>query len=337
MSSFIVVERDDEGHLTKVIHSVQSIDESKKKEIEFTQAIKRAYENKNAIYAELVKMQAVGMIATDESGKLILANDVAASMFGHEGENIEGMSFDEFWKVASMETPVISTEKYEKIKVEGGQFAYELKVPARNKEESDRYLNADVKRVDLLDGSKVMVTCYSDMTKRKLLEKKLRNLSDIDGLTGIANRRFGEKSVQALIAENTPGLFCMLDINDFKHINDTYGHKMGDDALVAVAEAIKKSFRSDDVIMRLGGDEFAIFAKNVTSTGLAKSKIERLFDNIDSISIEGFDDNVSVSLGAVLIEDNDKKTEYIKLYSTADAAMYSCKGKGGNNMAIEKV
>lgn len=338
ISTFIAVERDEEGHLTKVIHAVQSIDETKKKELEYSQAIKRAYENKNAIYAELVKMQSVGMIATDESGKLILANDVAASMFGYEGKNVEGMLFDEFWGASKMETPEVSIEKYNRLEKEGGQFNYELRIPSENEDEQDRYLTADVKRVDLMDGTRVMVTCFSDITKRKLLENKLRNLSDIDGLTGIANRRCGEKQMHELLKESTPGLFCMLDINDFKSINDTYGHKKGDDALIEVANAIKKSFRSDDVIMRLGGDEFAVFAKNVVSTGLARTKIERLFENMEKINIEGMEDcPVSISLGAVLVEENDTDVEYLKLYSAADEAMYSCKGKAGNNMAIVEI
>ena len=337
ISTFIPVEWDTDGNLIKVIHAVQSIDETKRKELEYSQAIKRAYENKNAIYAELVKMQSVGMIATDESDRLILANDVAASMFGFEGCNVEGMTYDEFVKRSVMETPEESTEKYNKITKEGGQFSYEVRIIAANEEDADRYLTADVKRVDLLDGTKVIVTCFTDITKRKLLENKLRNLSDIDGLTGIANRRCGEKSMQEILKEKTPGLFCLMDINDFKHINDTYGHKKGDDSLKEVAGALKKSFRSDDIIMRLGGDEFAVFAKNVKSSGLARTKIERLFENLEKIVIEEMEDcPVTVSLGAVLISENSS-IEYVKLYSAADEAMYSCKGKGGNNMSIVEI
>lgn len=337
ISTFIPVEWDSDGNLIKVIHAVQSIDDTKRKELEYSQAIKRAYENKNAIYAELVKMQAVGMIATDESGCLILANDVAASMFGFEGRNVEGMTYVEFTSGAVMETPEESTEKYEKVRKDGGQFSYELRITAGSEEEQDRYLTSEVKRVDLMDGTKVMVTCFTDITKRKLLENKLRNLSDIDGLTGIANRRCGEKSMHEILKEKTPGLFCLMDVNDFKHINDTYGHKKGDDALKEVAGAIKKSFRSDDIVMRLGGDEFAVFAKNVKSSGLARTKIERLFENLEKIVIEEMEDcPVTVSLGAVLISENSS-IEYVKLYSAADEAMYSCKGKGGNNMSIVEI
>lgn len=338
VSTFITVERDAEGHLTKVIHVVQNIDETKKKELEYTDAIKRAYENKNVIYAELVKMQSVGMIATDESERLILANDVAADMFGHDKKEAEGMLFTDFMGESVMEDEDVATEKYERLKESGGQFTYEIRIPEEDENGHDRYITADVKRVDLMDGSKVMVTCFSDITKRKLLENKLRNLSDIDGLTGIANRRCGEKQMHELLKEGASGLFCLMDINDFKSINDTFGHKIGDDALKEVASAIKKSFRSDDVIMRLGGDEFAVFAKNVSSTGLAKIKVERLFENIENIQIESIGDRkISVSLGAVLIDENNMGLEYLRLYSVADEAMYSCKGKSGNNMSIVQV
>lgn len=338
ISTFIAVERDEEGKLTKVIHAVQSIDETKRKEMEYSEAIKRAYENKNVIYGEIVKMQSVGMIATDETEQLILANDVAADMFGCDSKEIEGMSFVDFWGNAVFEEEEQATEKFERLKKTGGQFTYEARIPREDENEQDRYITADIKRVDLMDGSKVMVTCFTDITKRKLLENKLRNLSDIDGLTGIANRRCGEKQMHELLRDNAAGLFCLMDVNDFKSINDTYGHKIGDDALREMAAAIKKSFRSDDVIMRLGGDEFAVFAKSVSSTGLARTKIERLFENIENIRIESMGDNgISVSLGAVLIDENSSELEYLKLYSVADEAMYSCKGKPGNNMSIVQI
>lgn len=110
---------------------------------------------------------------------------------------------------------------------------------------------------------------------------------------------------------------------------------------MAVAKAIKASFRGDDIFMRLGGDEFAIYMRGVATADLAKIRIARLFENIARIEIENVPKgSVTISLGAVIVTQTDNETiqyEYESIYRLADENMYKCKAKPGSNMSIEGV
>lgn len=335
LTSFIKVEEDEEGNVVKCIHAVQNVNERKKREEEFAEALKRAYQNENAIYAELIKMQSVGVIATDSDGKLILANDMALDMFNHSGtgEEYKKHSYDELVADSDFVDTESATENYYKLVSEGIPFTYVLQT--NNEAAGTRFLRGDARRVDLLDGSKVVVTCYTDITESKKVEDNLRMLSSTDALTRIDNRRSGESKIRFLLNEKSSGgLFCLLDINKFKAINDTFGHQVGDRALVATAKAIKDSFRDNDIVMRIGGDEFAIYAENITTKEMAQASIQRLFRRIEAISIAEMQGMpITISLGAVFVKPGAVGT-FDELYHDADEIMYECKNKEGNNFAL---
>ena len=318
--------------------AIQSIDESKKKEIEFREALSRAYQNENAVFAELMKMESTGIVASSDR-KIMIVNDAALRMFGREGEDyIEKNVFD-LWKDTPIRTPDEVKDKFLEVEANGGEFTYETVLYDEGSDKDIKYLMTDVKRVDLLDGTKVMITCFTDITEGKLLEDKLRTLSETDPLCGIANRRSGESQIKVLMKEGIGGIFCLFDVNDFKTINDTNGHQTGDDTLVAVSNALKASFRADDIFMRLGGDEFAIYMRGVATSELAKIRIARLFENIARIELEGIPKgSVTISLGAVMVPSVDGVVtgKYDDIYSRADRQMYKCKGKPGSNMSIEE-
>ena len=339
-AAFICAKRDGDGNLLRVIHAVRNIDSTKRKEQEYVEALTRAYKNKNAIYAEILKMQNVGVIATDTDNKVILANDMALHQFNKDGMDVEGMPF--FDVVSDGEFPNYddAQSKYHQAMDDCDSFIYEMKVIIKNERYDDnaehvRYLMNSGRCLQLLDGTKAMLNCYTDVTQSKILEEKLRILSEVDALTQISNRGCGEEAIEEMINSNTEGLYCLIDVNKFKTINDTYGHKAGDDVLRAVAECLKETFRSEDVVMRLGGDEFAIFAKGVSSKELAELRLARLFENINRINVSEVPKSmISISLGAVLVKsDGQKITEdYATLYKKADSVMYECKDKGGSNM-----
>lgn len=339
-SSFICVERDGDGKVTKVILAVRDIDDAKRKEQEYTLALTRAYKNKNAIYAEILKMQNVGVTACGVDNKVILANDMALHQFNKDGMDVEGMPFLEFIEDGDYANYNDAEHKFENAMKNGGSFVYEMKVVIRNEQFDDnkehiRYLMNSGRRLELLDGTIAMLNCYTDVTASKILEEKLRVMSEVDSLTQISNRGCGEGAIEELIKGNVEGLYCLIDVNKFKAINDNYGHKAGDDVLKAVARCLKVTFRSDDVVMRLGGDEFAIYAKRVSSRELAEIRLARLFENVKRINVAGVPKSmISISLGAVLVKsDGEKITEdYATLYKKADSVMYDCKDKGGNNL-----
>ncbi len=337
--SFIAAERDEERNLKKVVLAVQSVDETKKKEQKYEEALSRAYKNENAVFAELIKMESTAVVASADR-RVLFANDAALEVFNRVGTDPKGMEVFEFWKNAPIRTTDEIKKKFYEIEANGGSFTYQTVAYEDGHENEMRHLRADVKRVDLLDGSHAMITCFTDVTAGKLLEDKLRLLSETDGLTNMANRRCGESQIRLLLSEGVPGLFCLFDVNGFKSINDTYGHQTGDDTLVAVANAVKASFRNDDIFMRLGGDEFAVYMRNVATIDLAKIRIARLFENIARIELPNIPrGSVTISLGAVIVPSLEGAEEgaYDDIYKRADEQMYSCKGRSGSNMSIEEM
>lgn len=128
-------------------------------------------------------------------------------------------------------------------------------------------------------------------------------------------------------------MFCIIDVDKFKLINDEYGHTVGDKVIIEVASALTRSFRSDDVIMRLGGDEFAIYAKSVSSVTLAQVRIDKLFELIDQITIPGMNKKITISLGALLVDKKNGHVEddFSSIYKKADSVMYVSKERTGNS------
>ncbi len=168
-------------------------------------------------------------------------------------------------------------------------------------------------------------------------QEKLRKLSETDMMTGIKNRGTGEQVIRSALAQGTPGMFCLVDIDLFKSINDTYGHQAGDDVICAVADSLKTAFRDADIVFRLGGDEFAAFAHGVTAPEIGEKIIQRFFERIRSIYIPAPQDRtVSVSVGAAFYPKQTLSGHdgFETLYQRADESLYKSKKSTGNALSF---
>ena len=171
-----------------------------------------------------------------------------------------------------------------------------------------------------------------DNAKRK--ENRLLYLSETDLMTGIRNRGSGESEVRRHLLNHDAGLFCLLDVDKFKSVNDVFGHDVGDKTLIAVADAMKSAFRENDTVMRLGGDEFAAFATGITDEEIANRVISRLIGCVHDIDIpELMDREISVSIGAVFVgtDDND---DFDTIYKRADLCTYLSKKQSGSSVTF---
>lgn len=119
----------------------------------------------------------------------------------------------------------------------------------------------------LFDGQRVVLLSQRDVTQEKMLETDLLKQANSDDLTGLANRRFflfqGRQMLCLAKRHHWPATLIYLDLDNFKFINDHYGHKVGDEVLIQVATSLQQRARESDVIARLGGDEFAMLFLNV--------------------------------------------------------------------------
>lgn len=157
-------------------------------------------------------------------------------------------------------------------------------------------------------------------SERQLLSKQ----SKTDELTRILNRRgfldYGQRSIDLAIQMGKTGMVLFGDMNGLKKINDTYGHKMGDEAIKAQAEIFKRTFRSSDIIGRMSGDEFAIVAVGALDNQLEFFR-KKIAENCKIVSEErGFPFVISISLGAVPFNEEDLDLE--SLLERADELQY---------------
>jgi diguanylate cyclase (GGDEF)-like protein len=166
--------------------------------------------------------------------------------------------------------------------------------------------------------------------ERQKAQSRLQNLSLVDELTGIYNRR-GFMTIahqQAKLAQRTQShwMIVFADVDDLKKINDTHGHAEGDQALREVARLLISTFRESDVIARIGGDEFAVLAFAATES-VAKSFVRRLQNMVDALNgAPGRKYKLTISLGLAHYDPHAPK-RVDEVLAQADAAMYEQKRK----------
>ncbi len=153
---------------------------------------------------------------------------------------------------------------------------------------------------------------------------KLKILSEIDSLSQISNRYSGEKKIDELIKENKAGRFTVFDIDNFKTINDTYGHTIGDEAIVKLASLLKKTFGEENVVMRLGGDEFAVYSFEEFDY---EKNINLFLEELAKVKLSSDPKfKMTVSFGFAKF-DGKEDTSFDKLYKIADVKLYESKKK----------
>ena len=173
-----------------------------------------------------------------------------------------------------------------------------------------------------------LIGTLTDISMQIDREQELRKQAQQDPLTGLYNRA-GVKLINARLEQISRGILFMLDLDDFKFVNDTYGHAAGDKLLVAIGRILTETFRTDDIVARVGGDEFVAFLSGSDSRSTAEQKGQELLDRVRALRIEGIDTPASISVGAASAPSHGQT--YETLSQAADEALYFVKnsGKGG--------
>ncbi|MBI9092258.1 MAG: EAL domain-containing protein [Desulfobacterium sp.] len=192
----------------------------------------------------------------------------------------------------------------------------------------------------------IMLGVVQDLSQLKQAEERIRFLAFYDGLTGLANRMLFldrlDMEIQKATRHGQKFALLFLDLDQFKKINDTLGHHIGDLLLKNVAETLKKCIRSTDtatrrdkdesgsMIARLGGDEFTIMLSNINNPEDSAVIAERILNRIPkTYKFEGNDVSVTASIGISVFPTDGTTSE--SLLKNADSAMYHAKNRGRNN------
>lgn len=159
---------------------------------------------------------------------------------------------------------------------------------------------------------------------------RYKTLSMLDPLLGnIYNKRGYEDAIDNYLVAKNPNVSCafiVLDLNDFKHINDNYGHDMGDQILKCMSDTLVSLFRDSDIIGRFGGDEFIVLADGLCDEESVRNKCKYIADEIGYRAQKTGAIKVFSSLGAVICD--GQRIEFERLFELADEAMYEAKERG---------
>lgn len=182
------------------------------------------------------------------------------------------------------------------------------------------------------------ISVFSDISQIKKTQADLWTLAHYDSLTGLANRSLLEERIKQELARTIRfkihGALLFLDLDNFKNINDSLGHKIGDLLLRQVAERLRSDLREEDMIARLGGDEFVIVLSNLSSDkDVVSRQLETVAEKLlglllRSYHLDGHELHVSVSIGITLFPNNGNSFDL--LLRQADTAMYAAKNSGKN-------
>ncbi len=180
---------------------------------------------------------------------------------------------------------------------------------------------------------------FQDITEQKERYKKLEHDAYHDFLTGLPTRSLLIDRLNQMInqAERHEQYFVVmyLDLDGFKYVNDTYGHKVGDQLLQVTADRLRLAMREIDTIARIGGDEFAAILSDIKELSIASFLFKRLLESVSMpVTIDTVEVSVSVSIGAVHYHQKEKTTTADQLLDKADKAMLQAKALGKNRCCV---
>lgn len=194
------------------------------------------------------------------------------------------------------------------------------------------------KRIEY-QGLRNKLVLESELYEKQHLMKENDELSkrmEKDLFTGVLNKVSFIKKVENNlnnIKGNAYSALAVLDVDDFKGINDQYGHLIGDEVLKNISTTLLKVSREQDIVGRIGGDEFSIFIQGIQHLDLVEKQLTRIMEAIGNINfMSGADYNIKVSIGVACIR---KPCEFKTLFERADEALYRAKRKGKNTIEMQ--
>ncbi|MGF6400263.1 diguanylate cyclase (GGDEF)-like protein [Pseudomonas frederiksbergensis] len=209
---------------------------------------------------------------------------------------------------------------------------FSLRATVYGSDETGRLARSFNDMMDQLESHDARIS--AELQQRRLAQQQLNQLAYQDPVTGLYNRHYFKEKLETAVAEvtryATSCAVLFIDLDDFKIVNDTLGHETGDSLLILVAERLRETLRSTDVVCRIGGDEFAVILENEVSADQAGQVASNIVAALSSpFYVDGRRIGVGASLGISLCPDH--ATDTASLLRKADIAMYQAKGSGKNN------
>ncbi|MFO7595015.1 MAG: PAS domain S-box protein, partial [Desulfocurvibacter africanus] len=294
---------------------------------------RRKAEHEQLLAAKVYQNSVEGITVTDSDGHIISVNPAFSKITGYTAEEAMGQNprilkshlHDEaFYKAIWQSLNNV------------GQWEGEIWNRRKNGEVYPEWLSIS-SVIDESGRLQNYVAVFHDITEIKASQEKVRHQAHHDVLTGLPNRLLLKDRISTALAHMARAgqkmALLFLDIDNFKHVNDSLGHPVGDQLLQAVAARIKGAVRDEDTVARLGGDEFVIMVEALDNEVLAIAAASRLLEAFRApFHIKGNELIITPSLGIALYPDDGDDAE--TLIKNADMAMYRAKEKGRNTFQL---
>ncbi|VEE63682.1 Cyclic di-GMP phosphodiesterase Gmr [Shewanella putrefaciens] len=305
-----IVERDDKDNALRMTGTIKNISQFKQKE-EQLKLFEKAIENISE-----------GMFILDSEYRFVEVNEACCRISQRNRTDFIGnlLTFDLY--------PESFTNQIRTMLKQQGRWASEVEASRGDKSHFHMELTIDA-IYDELGELSHYVGVFSDISRRKQQEEELRKLTNNDLLTGLPNRSNLQVTLGNLVNKEITHALMVLDLDNFKRINDSLGHQIGDQLLKLVSVRIKSVVPKNTSIYRLGGDEFAIVLDKTSDISACAAIAGRVIEAFKTMFEIGHEQLVlGVSIGIVFYPEDEQSEQ--ALLRKADIAMYHAKSAGGN-------
>lgn len=285
-----------------------------------------------ARYRLLSDHSADALLHVDLDGTCLYASPASGGLIGLATSEIEGTNLSQLVHADDRQKVL---ETHRKV-IDNPGISGSCRYRVNHKTGGERWQETRTRCIhDEMGVAQSVVSVIRDVTDDMARETTLSIAASTDPLTGLANRRFFEKSISVLQKQGSHTKFAvaMLDLDHFKRVNDRYGHATGDEVLKQVATACINTVRGNDVVARLGGEEFALLLTDADNH-IAGDVAERVRKAIEKLCISTADGQIVKITASVGIAFGQPGLTAIDLLANADVALYKAKAAGRNRLRI---
>lgn len=262
---------------------------------------------------------------------LYVINDSMLSYLGYTYEELVEVTGEKIISIIAPEDrKQVEREIFQSVRDTG---EYELQCRIMKKDGSLMWIMEKGHRIVTEDGREAIIGIILDNSKNMDLQEKLKREAIEDPLTGTLNRKGAAGCIRQSFMTDKKGTLFLLDIDNFKKVNDIYGHQAGDRVLMALANILKVHTRRQDTVSRMGGDEFLIYLSGCVAKNVVEDRARSI---IEAFRLEGKDypmAGISISIGVSMRE---KEESFQELYLQADQALYEAKRTGKGQYRLRK-
>jgi diguanylate cyclase (GGDEF)-like protein/PAS domain S-box-containing protein len=315
--------RQDDGHMLLLIGQ----------DVTFRRKARLRLQESEEFFRLTFNQAAVGIVLMGPDGRLLRVNRKMAQILGYTEVELLQRFFQQLTLEDDLPDELVLVRRLKAGEI--GDFQREKRLVRRDG--SPVWVNVSVSMMRDANGNQRFISVVEDISRRKLAEEALTRLASHDTLTGLPNRLLlQDRLAQAIVHAGRSGAqvgVMFIDLDRFKHVNDSLGHDAGDSMIVEIARRLSRALRESDTVARQGGDEFVVVLPELSGEGDAAIVAQKLLDNLfQPLLLCGQEVFPTGSIGIAMYPRDG--LDAATLLKSADSAMYQSKGQGGNHYSF---